>query len=157
MTTEFKLGSKHRGPSARTEGLMQSTVRDIVSRSSRAAASFLFALLAIGGSRPASAQVPGGFTLSGNLAGVRASHTATLLNDGHVRVVGGGQGRDLLDGFDVVPGAEFIRSGHREFCSGRGTLRPAANQERCACRFLSRYSGALRLREYPARSSFAAW
>ncbi len=89
---------------------MQSTVRDIVARSSRAAASFLFALLAIMGSHSASAQVPGqgSFTLSGSLAGARADHTATLLNDGHVLVVGGGIGPDLIDGFDVVPGAELV-------------------------------------------------
>jgi Galactose oxidase, central domain len=51
---------------------------------------------------------PLGFALSGSLHDARASHTATLLNDGRVLVAGGGQGPDTEDGFDNVPGAELF-------------------------------------------------
>ena len=51
---------------------------------------------------------PGSFTASGSLAGGRAAHTATLLYDGHVLIVGGGRGPDLIDGFDLVPSAELF-------------------------------------------------
>ena len=49
-----------------------------------------------------------GFALSGSLQDARASHTATLLNDGRVLVAGGGQGPDIDDGFDNVLGAELF-------------------------------------------------
>ena len=80
-----------------------------------------FVLLGIiSSSLTAIAQVPspsGGFSLSGSLGDARVAHTATLLTDGRVLVVGGGQGPDLIDGFWVVSGAELFDPATASFAS----------------------------------------
>jgi hypothetical protein len=66
------------------------------------------------------AQIPGpasSFSLAANLADARVAHTATLLADGRVLVVGGGQGPDWLDGFWVVSGAELFDLSSGSFAS----------------------------------------
>ena len=67
-----------------------------------------------------SAQTPT-FSLAGSLSQARVAHSATLLNDGRVLIVGGGQGPDWLDGFWVVSEAELFDPETRTFTSA-GTL-----------------------------------
>ena len=58
-----------------------------------------------------------GFSRTSNLASARIADTATLLADGHVVVVGGGEGPDLVDGFFVVSGAELFDPTSTSFAS----------------------------------------
>lgn len=59
--------------------------------------------------------VTSGFTTSSSLNTARLAHTATLLPDGRVLVVGGGDGPDMIDGFFIVDQAEMFDPASRTF------------------------------------------
>ncbi len=63
----------------------------------------------------------GQFNFTGSMRNSRLAHTATLLPNGHVLIVGGGEGPDLIDGFFVVAEAELFDPSTGTFVSA-GTV-----------------------------------
>lgn len=71
---------------------------------------------------PSVPTVGGGFGFTSSMTSSRLAHTATMLLNGHVLIVGGGEGPDLIDGFFVVGGAELFDPSTGTFISA-GTER----------------------------------
>ena len=67
--------------------------------------------------------VPGAFNATGNMLTSRIAHTATLLPNGQVLIVGGGEGPDLIDGFFTVSGAEIFDPATGTFSSAGSDAR----------------------------------
>ena len=97
-------------------------IRSITVNKTWALKKFLCALAFLVG-LVAFAQTPGTFTVTGSLHDARVAHTATLLPDGRVLVVGGGQGPDLIDGFNAVSGAELFDPATSTFTPAGTSLR----------------------------------
>jgi Galactose oxidase, central domain len=61
--------------------------------------------------------IGGAFSATGSMMSSRLAHTATMLLNGRVLIVGGGEGPDLIDGFFVVGGAELFDPSTGTFAS----------------------------------------